>query len=52
MKDPGTLVIPVGSRQEQDLQVLRKENGKITTRVDSGCRFVPLVGREGWLEKG
>lgn len=52
MKDPGTLVIPVGSREEQDLHVLRKENGKITTRADSGCRFVPLVGRGGWLEKG
>jgi len=52
LKDPGTLVIPVGSRQDQDLEVLRKERGKVTMRVVSACRFVPLVGREGWLERG
>ena len=50
LKDPGTMVVPVGDRQEQDLQVLRKEHGKVFTRVTSACRFVPLVGREGWLE--
>jgi protein-L-isoaspartate(D-aspartate) O-methyltransferase len=48
--DPGILVIPQGDRQDQDLLVVRKENGRITTRVASGCRFVPLVGREGWRE--
>jgi protein-L-isoaspartate(D-aspartate) O-methyltransferase len=48
--DPGTLVIPQGDRQDQELQLVRKAHGKITTRVVSGCRFVPLVGREGWRE--
>jgi protein-L-isoaspartate(D-aspartate) O-methyltransferase len=48
LNDPGRLVIPVGSRDDQDLHVIRKEDGKITTRLVSGCRFVPLVGREGW----
>jgi protein-L-isoaspartate(D-aspartate) O-methyltransferase len=52
LKDSGTLVVPVGDRQEQDLQILRKEHGKVVTRVASACRFVPLVGREGWLEEG
>lgn len=51
LRDPGTLVIPVGGRDDQDLRVVRKENGKITTRVASGCRFVPLVGREGWTDE-
>ena len=46
--DPGILVIPVGSRDEQDLRIVRKENGRITTRISSGCRFVPLVGSQGW----
>src|SRR5581483_8932497 len=48
LADPGILVIPVGSREEQDLRVVRKQNGTITTRIASGCRFVPLVGRQGW----
>jgi len=50
LNDPGILVIPQGDRQDQELQVVRKERGRITTRFLSGCRFVPLVGREGWRE--
>ncbi len=49
--DPGILVIPVGARDEQDLRVVRKENGKIVIRDASACRFVPLVGSEGWHEE-
>ena len=48
--DPGVLVIPVGGRLDQDLHVIRRDNGRITRRVASGCRFVPLVGRAGWQE--
>jgi protein-L-isoaspartate(D-aspartate) O-methyltransferase len=51
LDDPGILVIPVGDRKDQELRVIRKENGKIATRVASGCRFVPLLGREGWREE-
>jgi protein-L-isoaspartate(D-aspartate) O-methyltransferase len=50
LADPGILVIPVGGRLDQDLHVIRKENGRITRRIASGCRFVPLVGRAGWQE--
>ncbi len=46
--DPGILVIPVGGREEQNLVIVRKEHGKITTRDAAACRFVPLVGSEGW----
>jgi protein-L-isoaspartate(D-aspartate) O-methyltransferase len=46
--DPGILVIPVGDRDEQELRAARKENGNIAIRIVSGCRFVPLVGSEGW----
>lgn len=52
LDDPGILVIPVGDRAEQDLRVIRKANGQISTRTVSACRFVPLIGREGWREKG
>jgi len=48
LRDPGILVIPAGTRTDQELQVVRKENGKIKTRSVSGCRFVPLLGREGF----
>ncbi len=48
LADPGCLVIPVGSMTEQELLVLRKEQGKTTSRTASGCRFVPLRGGEGW----
>jgi protein-L-isoaspartate(D-aspartate) O-methyltransferase len=50
LDDPGVLVIPVGSRADQDLRVVRKEHGNISTETVSGCRFVPLIGREGWQE--
>ncbi len=50
LDDPGILVIPVGGRTEQDLRVIRKADGNISTRIASGCRFVPLIGREGWQE--
>jgi protein-L-isoaspartate(D-aspartate) O-methyltransferase len=50
LRDPGILVIPVGARNDQELFVIRKRQGNITTRVASGCRFVPLLGREGWPE--
>jgi protein-L-isoaspartate(D-aspartate) O-methyltransferase len=44
----GRLVIPVGSRWEQDLLKLTKR--KKVNRVESlgGCRFVPLVGKGAW----
>ena len=48
LRDPGRLVIPVGNRLEQELYFVQKKNGQILTRTLTGCRFVPLVGRQGW----
>ncbi len=48
LADPGRLVIPVGSREEQDLRVILKSGSRIETRISTLCRFVPLLGREGW----
>jgi protein-L-isoaspartate(D-aspartate) O-methyltransferase len=50
LADPGVLVIPVGTRDQQELRIVRKRNGNLSTRISSGCRFVPLVGRQGWEE--
>lgn len=48
LKDPGRLVIPVGSRDDQELRVLTKRGGQIEQRVPTLCQFVPLRGAEGW----
>jgi protein-L-isoaspartate(D-aspartate) O-methyltransferase len=45
----GRLVIPVGNRQEQTLMRLTKTTDKPQTELLGGCRFVPLIGEEGWL---
>ncbi len=45
----GKLVIPVGNRFVQDLQLVEKaKNGRIYKSSLGGCRFVPLIGDEGW----
>ena len=47
----GRLVIPVGSRWEQDLlQVRKQEKGMSITNL-TPCRFVPLIGEEAWSEE-
>jgi len=48
--DPGRLVIPIGSQQNQELQLVTKQGGKISTKNVTGCRFVPLVGEQGWQQ--
>jgi protein-L-isoaspartate(D-aspartate) O-methyltransferase len=48
LRDPGRLTIPVGNRDDQELRVVWKQNGRIDYRVATQCRFVPLRGGEGW----
>ena len=43
LKEPGRLVIPIGSSVEQELRVVRKEGGALRWRVAAQCRFVPLI---------
>jgi len=43
LDENGTLVLPVGSADLQELQVLRKAGGQITATNLGGCRFVPLI---------
>jgi protein-L-isoaspartate(D-aspartate) O-methyltransferase len=45
----GRLVIPVGDRQEQTLIRLTKTTDRPQIEHLGGCRFVPLIGEEGWL---
>jgi protein-L-isoaspartate(D-aspartate) O-methyltransferase len=48
LSDQGRMVIPVGPPQAQELQLVRKQNRQPVVEVLEGCRFVPLVGAEGY----
>ncbi len=48
LAEGGRLVLPVGTRQDQQVQMIRKVNGQLQTTNHSPCRFVPLVGEQGW----
>jgi len=50
LADGGRLVVPVGSRHEQQLQLVRKSADQVTISMHELCRFVPLVGESGWQE--
>ena len=41
--DSGILVIPVGTREDQELRVITKNRGRMESRIATMCRFVPLV---------
>jgi protein-L-isoaspartate(D-aspartate) O-methyltransferase len=48
LNEGGRLVVPVGSRTEQQVHTVHKKGGKIVVTTHDLCRFVPLVGAEGW----
>ncbi len=49
LKPGGTMVIPVGDRWEQILQVIIKnDKGYVKIRDSIACIFVPLIGQYGW----
>lgn len=50
LKEGGKLVIPVGSRWEQELlRITRRKSGNKVEKL-GGCRFVPLIGPGAWQE--
>lgn len=50
LKVGGRMVIPVGTRWEQEL--LKVTRGRYRNEIVSlgGCRFVPLLGKDAWQE--
>jgi protein-L-isoaspartate(D-aspartate) O-methyltransferase len=50
----GRLVIPVGSdpRLQELIRVRKREDGEIARENLGAVSFVPLVGAQGWTEKG
>jgi protein-L-isoaspartate(D-aspartate) O-methyltransferase len=45
----GRLLIPVGDANQQFLQLVqRDQQGNIRVQTLEGCRFVPLIGQQGF----
>jgi protein-L-isoaspartate(D-aspartate) O-methyltransferase len=44
----GRMIVPVGPQHSQVLQLVRKREGKAVVEPIEGCRFVPLIGAEGY----
>jgi len=50
LREGGRLVIPIGTRCEQELYRFTRQGGECVMDWITTCRFVPLVGEEGWSE--
>ncbi|MFV0436269.1 MAG: protein-L-isoaspartate(D-aspartate) O-methyltransferase [Desulfopila sp.] len=48
LADPGRLIIPVGSQDVQELQLLIKKDGGMQMEKLASVRFVDLIGAHGW----
>ncbi len=43
LAEGGRMIIPIGSGETQQLQLIRRQNGQLTTALRELCRFVPLI---------
>jgi protein-L-isoaspartate(D-aspartate) O-methyltransferase len=50
LREGGILVAPLGMTSDQELVQYRKLNGKPVHRRIMSCRFVKLIGEQGWAE--
>ncbi len=48
LREGGRMVVPVGPAACQELQLVRKQDGEPLITLLEGCRFVPLVGGQGY----
>lgn len=48
LAEGGLLVMPVGTGEGQTLEAVRKVRGRPVVTNLGGCRFVKLVGEQGW----
>lgn len=48
LADGGTMTIPIGTIDIQDLHVIKRRDGQFSTTVVEGFKFVPLIGKGGW----
>jgi len=50
LADGGRMLIPVGETDVQHLELITREGKDFTSRYVTACRFVKLVGNQGWGE--
>ena len=50
LAEDGRLVAPVGDHVDQEIQIVRKHEGRLQVEHGAPCRFVPLVGKYGWSD--
>ncbi|HEV8606034.1 MAG TPA: protein-L-isoaspartate(D-aspartate) O-methyltransferase [Tepidisphaeraceae bacterium] len=51
LKDEGVAVLPVGPQDEQMLVEVRRSGRRLETKDICACRFVKLIGEDGWKEE-
>ena len=51
LEDGGRLVLPVGGRGMQNLEIWKREGNKFTSKIETAVAFVPLRGEQGWDRK-
>ena len=52
LAEGGLIVVPIGNDELQQITIVRKRRGKPSKREVLSCRFVKLVGEQGWQEPG
>jgi protein-L-isoaspartate(D-aspartate) O-methyltransferase len=50
LREGGILLAPLGATADQELVQFRMRGGRPVERRIMGCRFVKLIGQEGWAE--
>jgi len=50
LAEAGRIVAPIGNDELQQINIVRKVKGRALARKVLSCRFVKLVGEEGWSE--
>jgi protein-L-isoaspartate(D-aspartate) O-methyltransferase len=48
LADGGRLVVPVGGAELQQLIIVERQGNNFNTTIGTGCRFVKLIGQNGW----
>lgn len=51
LENGGRLVLPVGGRGMQNLEIWKREGDEFTNKIETAVAFVPLRGEQGWDHK-
>jgi protein-L-isoaspartate(D-aspartate) O-methyltransferase len=50
LRDGGIAVLPIGPEDQQTLVAVHRKGNSLETKEITACRFVKLIGEEGWSE--